>query len=64
LDLPPSSVGPSPVAAYSVVFAATMAVFLRRKCAAMLAMIMALSIFVGCAFLGFYDPRFQTMSEL
>ena len=52
------------VAVYSVVIAGTMAVFFRHKLTAMLATIMALSIFVGCAFLGFYDPRFRTPSLL
>jgi ABC-2 type transport system permease protein len=52
------------VAVYAVVFAGTMAVFFRHKLAAMLATIMVLSILVGMAFLGFYDPRFQTASVL
>lgn len=52
------------VAVYSVVFAGTMAVYFRHKLSAMLATIMGLSILVGCAFLGFYDPRFQTPSLL
>ncbi len=52
------------VAVYSVVFAGTMAVYSRHKLTAMLITIMALSILVGCAFLGFYDPRFQTPSLL
>jgi ABC-2 type transport system permease protein len=52
------------VAVYSVVFAGTMAVIFRHKLTAMLATVMALSIFVGCAFLGFYDSRFQIPSLL
>jgi ABC-2 type transport system permease protein len=50
------------VAVYAVVFAGTMAVFFRHKLSAMLTTIMVLSILVGLAFLGFYDPRFQTVS--
>ena len=50
------------VAVYAVVFAGTMAVFFRHKLSAMLATIMVLSTLVGLAFLGFYDPRFQTVS--
>jgi ABC-2 type transport system permease protein len=52
------------VAVYSVVFAGTMAVFFRHKLTAMLITVMLLSVFVGCAFLGFYDPRFRTPSLL
>jgi ABC-2 type transport system permease protein len=52
------------VAVYAVVFAGTMAVFFRRKLTAILATVMVLSILVGMAFLGFYDPRFQTASLL
>ncbi len=52
------------VAVYSVVFAGTMAVFFRHKLTAMLTTVMMLSIFVGCAFLGFYDPRFRIPSLL
>jgi ABC-2 type transport system permease protein len=52
------------VAVYSVVFAGTMAVFFRHKLTAMLTTIMVLSIFVGCAFLSFYDPRFRISSLL
>jgi ABC-2 type transport system permease protein len=52
------------VAVYSVVFAGTMAVFFRHKLTAMLTTVMLLSIFVGCAFLGFYDPRFRMPSLL
>jgi ABC-2 type transport system permease protein len=50
------------VAVYAVVFAGTMAVFFRHKLTAMLATIMVLSVFVGCAFLVFFDPRFRTPS--
>jgi ABC-2 type transport system permease protein len=52
------------VAVYSVIFGGTMAVFFRHKLTAMLTTVMLLSILVGCAFLGFYDPRFQTLSLL
>jgi ABC-2 type transport system permease protein len=52
------------VAVYSIVFGGTMAVLFRHKLTAMLATVMLLSIFVGCAFLGFYDPRFRTPSLL
>jgi ABC-2 type transport system permease protein len=52
------------VAVYSVVFAGTMAVFFRHKLSAMLTTIIVLSILVGLAFLGFYDPRFQTASQM
>lgn len=52
------------VAVYSAVFAAAMAVYLRNKLSAMLITVITLSILVGCAFLGFYDPRFQTLSLL
>jgi ABC-2 type transport system permease protein len=52
------------VAVYAVVFAGTMAVFFRHKLSAMLTTILVLSILVGMAFLGFYDPRFQTASLL
>jgi ABC-2 type transport system permease protein len=52
------------VAVYSVIFGGTMAVFFRHKLTAMLSTVMLLSILVGCAFLGFYDPRFQTLSLL
>jgi ABC-2 type transport system permease protein len=52
------------VAVYAVVFAGTMAVFFRHKLTAMLATIMILSVFVGCAFLVFFDPRFRTPSLL
>ncbi|MBL8203649.1 MAG: ABC transporter permease [Blastocatellia bacterium] len=52
------------VALFSAVFAATLAVFFRHKLSAMLTTVVVLSILVGCAFLGFYDPRFQTISLL
>jgi ABC-2 type transport system permease protein len=52
------------VAVYSVIFAGTTAVFFRHKLTAMLTTVMMLSIFVGCAFLGFYDPRFRIPSLL
>jgi ABC-2 type transport system permease protein len=55
---------PMLVAVYSVIFGGTMAVFFRHKLTAMLTTVMLLSILVGCAFLGFYDPRFQTLSLL
>jgi ABC-2 type transport system permease protein len=50
------------VAVYSAVFGGAMGVFFRQKLSAMLITIIALSILVGCAFLGFYDPRFRTPS--
>jgi ABC-type transport system involved in multi-copper enzyme maturation permease subunit len=50
------------VAVFSVVFAGAMAVCFKHKLTAMLATIMVLFLLVGCAFLGFYDPRFQTLS--
>jgi ABC-2 type transport system permease protein len=52
------------VAVYSVVFGGTIAVFFRQKLTAMLTTVMLLSILVGCAFLGFYDPRFRALSLL
>ena len=52
------------VALFSAVFAATLAVFFQHKLSAMLTTIVALSVLVGCAFLGFYDPRFQQVSLL
>jgi ABC-type transport system involved in multi-copper enzyme maturation permease subunit len=53
-----------PVALFSVAFAGAMAVSFRHKLTAMLVTVGALYILVGCAFLGFYDARFQTPSLL
>lgn len=47
-----------------MVFAGPAAVFFRHKLSAMLTTIMVLSIFVGFAFFGFYDPQFRTLSLL
>jgi ABC-2 type transport system permease protein len=52
------------VAVYSVVFGGTMAVCFRNKLTALLTTVMLLAIFVGCAFLGFYDARFRMLSLL
>jgi hypothetical protein len=41
-----------------------MAVFFRHNGADMHATILALTILIGCAFLGFFEPRFRTPSLL
>lgn len=51
-------------ACFAVVFAGTMAIVLRHKLTAMITSITALSLLVGFAFMGFYDPSLRGVAVL